>query len=333
MSFVAGTGPWRHVFWALLGICGGFWLIMTTILVGGGNETRHSVLLRRRAAKVHQESSSSNLDVPVEMRPKSIGQLFSVTLSRPFRFLSTEAIVLFAALYNGYLYGLSFLFNGAFKLVFGPGGYSFDTIGVGLCFSGFIIGVSLGPVVNIWQERHYQQRIRGSADSSNVSSSTPLLQQHNSTAETETFKNIPEARVQLGEIAGLLLPVSLLAFAWTSSSPNTIHWIFPILATTLFGFSFYTLILMSYIYVEDSYMVFSASALAGIGLVRNLAGAGFPLFGAQMYESLGKDWAGTFLAGAALLLAPIPFVLEVYGMNLRARSPYAREHMDDDVND
>lgn len=330
MSFVAGTRPWRHIFWALLGICGGFWIIMTTVLVLGGNETRHSVLLRRRVARIHQATRRTNADVPVEMRPKSVGQLFSITLSRPFRFLSTEAIVLFAAVYNGYVYGLSFLFNGAFQLVFGQDGYGFDTIGVGLCFSGFIIGVSLGPLINIYQEHCYQKRIRGGRKlDADISSTTPLLHQSNGISEREVFQNIPEARLQMGKLAGILLPLSLLAFAWTSASPGTIHWIFPILATALFGFSFYTLILMSYIYVEDSYMVFSASALAGIGLVRNLAGAGFPLFGAQMYEALGKDWAGTVLAAAALLLAPIPFVLERYGVKLRARSRYAREHMED----
>jgi hypothetical protein len=122
----------------------------------------------------------------------------------------------------------------------------------------------------------------------------------------------------------------LFWFAWTSVPAYNIHWIVPILATALFGYSFYTLILMSYIYVEDSYMVFSASALAGVGLVRNLAGGVFPLFGMQMFENSGYNWAGTLLGGLALLLAPIPFVLERYGTKLRSRSPYARQHMDDE---
>lgn len=36
---------------------------------------------------------------------------------------------------------------------------------------------------------------------------------------------------------------------------------------------------------EESYLHFAASALAGIGLVRNLFGFAFPLFGRQMYGS------------------------------------------------
>lgn len=326
MSFVAATRGWRDVFWALLGICGGFWLILVVVLVFFKNETRHSVLLRRRAAQLRRERSSSNVSVPEEMKQKSLGQLFKVTLSRPFRFLATEAIIIFAALYNGYLYGLSFLFNGAFNLVFGESGYGFSTIGVGLSFLGFIIGVSIGPVVNIWQEHYYQKRIRN-ADKA-LAGSISANDNNTGTAEDDRFRNIPEARVQLGKVAGLLFPVSLFWFAWTSVPSYNIHWIVPILATTLFGYSFYTLILMSYMYVEDSYVVFSASALAGVGLVRNLAGAGFPLFGEQMFENEGYNWAGTILAFLALLLAPIPFILERYGTRLRANSPFARQHMD-----
>ena len=114
--------------------------------------------------------------------------------------------------------------------------------------------------------------------------------------------------------AGVCLPISLFWFAWTSYA--SVHWIMPsvmfclhafsglthvsrILASVLWGWSFYTAILATYMYVEDScvfwsmhlqsqlkvlayrYKVYSASALAGLGLVRNAAGAGFPLFAAQ----------------------------------------------------
>lgn len=85
---------------------------------------------------------------------------------------------------------------------------------------------------------------------------------------------------------------------------------------------------MTYTYTEDSYGQFSASALAGIGLVRNVAGAGFPLFGRQLFVNLGFQWGGSVLAFLAVVLVPIPFVLERYGRGLRERSPWARVHMD-----
>lgn len=268
LSFVAQYKGWRDVFWALLGVCGGLWVVLVVVLVGGDNETRHSVLLRRRARRMNaQRHGSHEVEVPEEMKKKSLQQLFGVTLSRPFRFLATEPIVVFAATYNGYLYGLSFLFNGAFSLIFGAKGYGFDTIGVGSCFLGLVLGISLGPFINLWQEHHYQTRIRSAG-------SRTQSDNNGNTAHHEHLPNIPEARVQLGKLAAVLLPISLLWFAWTSPPQYAIHWITPVLATVLFGYSFYTLILMSYLYVEDSFMVYSASALAGVGLARNLAGAG-----------------------------------------------------------
>ncbi|KAF2173759.1 hypothetical protein M409DRAFT_62035 [Zasmidium cellare ATCC 36951] len=283
MSFVAQTRGWRDVFWALLGICGGSWVILTTVLVPFKNETRHGTLLRRRAARLRRERPSERdiINVPDSMKAKSVSELFRTTLTRPFRFLATEAIIICCALYNGYLYGLSFLFNGAFSLVFGPKGYGFSTIGVGLTFLGLIIGVCIGPVVNIWQERYYQRRIRQDLGQS-VDTAVEACK------EEDVFKNIPEARVQLGKVAAVTLPISLWWFAWTTPP----------------------------------------DALAGIGLVRNLAGGTFPLFGNQMFENEGYNWAGTILACLAMLLIPIPFVLEKYGTGLRARSPWARDHMD-----
>lgn len=335
LSFVAGTRPWRDVFWALLGMSGGIWILTACVLLIWPNETRHSVILRRRADRVNREAGAQVVTVPEEMRAKGLTQLFQVTLSRPFRFLSTEAIVMFAALYNGYLYGLSFLFNGAFGLVFGPKGYGFSTIGVGLTFLGLIVGISIGPFTNLWQERHYQRKIRPAQPPSVPESSSSPADDVGGLSSpaakpTPLVKNIPEARLQTGFAAAVALPVSLFWFAWTCLPAYHIHWIVPVLATALFGWSFYTLILMSYLYVEDSYLTYSASALAGVGLIRNLAGAGFPLFGTQLFTNEGYNWGGSILAFLACLLVPIPFVLARYGKRLRAKSPFARQHMGDD---
>ncbi|KAM0795731.1 MFS multidrug transporter-like protein [Usnea florida] len=306
-SCIAQYKGWRDVFWALLGICGGLWLVMVATL----KETRHSVLLLRRAARERRQRGTDAIEVPDSMKQSGPRTLFKIALLRPFRFLFTEAIIVFGALYNGYLYGLSFLFNGAFSLVFGMEGHGFDVLGVGLTFLGIVAGISIGPITNIWQERYYQRRI----------------------AQTNG-RNVPEARVQLGRLAGITFPLSLFWFAWTTY--KSVHWIVPIIASALWGWSFYTLILMTYTYTEDSYkasrlngQVFSASALAGLGLVRNIAGAGFPLFGQQMFGKLGNQWAASLLAFLAILLVPIPFILQRHGRALRLRSPWAKQHMDD----
>lgn len=216
MAFVAEDHGWRTVFWALVGICGGAWVIMVLTLLPFGNETRHSVLLRRQAEKLNKRiDDATSYTVPEEMRAKSLGKLFKVTLSRPFQFLSMESIVIFCALYNGFLYGLSFLFNGAFTLVYGEMGYGFDTRGVGLTFLGLVVGITLGPFTSILQERHYQEQIRidGEMDGTGTEAGS-----------TRKVKYKPEARVQQGKLAGITLPISLFWFAWTSPPQYDIHW-------------------------------------------------------------------------------------------------------------
>lgn len=115
-------------------------------------------------------------------------------------------------------------------------------------------------------------------------------------------------------------------FAWTSF--RFVHWIVPIVASAFFGAGIYIVILAVLNYVVDSYQTYSASALAGVILVRNLVGAGFPLFASQMYHKLGLEWASTLLAFLSLLFVPIPLWWFYRGESLRLKSPWAREHFD-----
>lgn len=48
-----------------------------------------------------------------------------------------------------------------------------------------------------------------------------------------------------------------------------------------------------------------------------------------MFSYLGNQWAASLLAFLAILLVPIPFILERHGRALRLRSPWAKQHMDD----
>jgi len=112
-SLVAPGRSWHGVFRIMFFVCFAFWAILTAALYIIG-ETRHSVVLHHRAKAARESTGDRSLDVPAEIKHRGPTQLFGTTLTRPFRFLASEAIVQFGALYNGYLYGLSFLFNGAF---------------------------------------------------------------------------------------------------------------------------------------------------------------------------------------------------------------------------
>lgn len=51
--------------------------------------------------------------------------------------------------------------------------------------------------------------------------------------------------------------------------------------------------------------------------------AAFPLFGIQMYETLGFQWATGLVAFITLALMPFPYIFFRYGKKIRARSRYA----------
>lgn len=51
--------------------------------------------------------------------------------------------------------------------------------------------------------------------------------------------------------------------------------------------------------------------------------AAFPLFGIQMYNGLGYQWATSLLAFLTVAMLPFPFIFFYYGKKIRARSRYA----------
>ena len=117
-----------------------------------------------------------------------------------------------------------------------------------------------------------------------------------------------------------LLPISLFWFGWTSY--ESVHWIVPTVASTLFGAGVFIVILAILNYIVDSYHTYAASALAAVILVRNFVGATFPLFAESMYQKLGYRWASSLLAFLSLPLCSIPFIFFYYGEEIRKRSPW-----------
>ncbi|BDD60104.1 hypothetical protein MPDQ_001934 [Monascus purpureus] len=297
---------WRWIFWILMAITGGVWVFLVLTVP----ETRHSIILQRKARRVCKQMAAENLksaesttDIHADER-KGLHQLFAVTLTRPFRFLFTEPITFFSAIYNGFIYGLVYLFNEAFPLVFGaPKGHPFNVGEQGLTF----LGMAIGPIIAFCfyplQERYYLKQVA-----------------------KNNGKGVPEARMWMARLGAILIPVSLFWFGWTSY--RSIHWIVPIIASSLFGAGIYIVILSILNYVVDSYQTYSASALAGVILVRNCVGAGFPLFATQMYQKLDYEWASSLLGFLGILLVPIPFLFFYKGRTVRLRSPWAREHFD-----
>ncbi|KAF2178637.1 MFS general substrate transporter [Zopfia rhizophila CBS 207.26] len=293
-GYLAQYKGWRWLFWFFMAVLGTAWIIMVLTLP----ETRHTIILAQKTRRLRDQfsalghPSSSCIQNPPD---EGLGHLFKVTLTRPIRFLFTEPITFSAAAYNGLIYGLVFLFNESFPLVFGRL-HGFTHAQTSLTFLGLCVGSLVAPFLHPLQEKHYLRVCT------------------------------PESRMWSGLPACFLLPISLFWFAWTSS-PH-VHYMVPIIASSFFGAGIFVVVLGVLNFVLDAYGSYTASSLAGVILVRNLVGAVFPLFAESMYESMGYRWAGMLLGLLALLFCGVPFLFYYHGVEIRRKSKWASMHGD-----
>jgi len=73
-------------------------------------------------------------------------------------------------------------------------------------------------------------------------------------------------------------------------------------------------------YTVEVYLPFAASALAALAISRSLFAFAFPLFSTQFFQNLGPGWACSILALFSLLVTPVPFIFNRYGIRIRQRS-------------
>ncbi|PKS05201.1 hypothetical protein jhhlp_008569 [Lomentospora prolificans] len=73
----------------------------------------------------------------------------------------------------------------------------------------------------------------------------------------------------------------------------------------------------------DAYPNYAASALAANQFMRCVFAAVFPLFGNQMYNTLGYQWAGPILAFLTVVMLPFPYIFFKFGKTIRGNSRFA----------
>jgi len=295
-GFLAQYEGWRWVN-AMTVIFTGVILVLGTLLVP---ETYTPVMLAKRAALMSKMTgkvykSKLELDQP----RKTPAELLKITLTRPWIILFFEPIVLLLSIYSAIIYGTLYMIFTAYPIVF-QGQRHWTQGNAGLPYFGIMAGQVFAMFFYIFLELAYRKRI----------AKNPALA-------------TPEGRLDPALIGGVLLPIGLFWFAWTTA--NSIHYMVSILGGTIFGFGQVLLFISLINYVIDSYTVFAASALAANAILRALFGAAFPLFTRDMYKNLGVHWASTIPAFLALACAPMPFLFYKWGYAIRMRSKYAGE--------
>jgi hypothetical protein len=110
-------------------------------------------------------------------------------------------------------------------------------------------------------------------------------------------------------LAGVLLPISLFWFAWTTQP--SVHYIVPIIGALPFGMAIALVMPGVIAYLLDSYGVYAASAVGATIFLRSVWACAFPIITPFALEALGDQWGCSVFAFFALACMPIPVLLWV----------------------
>lgn len=292
-GFLQLKETWRWTFYVLLWMAGATELLLTTL-----PETLPMIVLRNKARRLRKIPGNKSIVAPVEASNRSLGGIFKVALTRPWRLLF-DPISFFVAIYYAVVYTLLYMLFSIYPIVFQQK-RGWNT-GVGeLPLIGTIIGACFGGLLLFVKSQMDQRRAKRNPER----------------------KTVPEDRLPGAMIGGVMFAVTIFWFAWTAEY-NSIHWIVPTVAGTFLSTSILLIFIVFINYIIDSYLMYAASAVAANTVLRSACAAASPLFTQYMFDALGVGGAGSLIGGVGVLLMPIPFVFYKCGAAIRARSKFA----------
>ncbi|TVY79772.1 Citrinin biosynthesis cluster MFS transporter mrr1 [Fusarium oxysporum f. sp. cubense] len=295
-GFIVGSSlSWRWTMWVVV-ISG-----LAAALLGffTFTETYPPRILQMKARRLRRKTGKMNIRSSLDEEAISARHIAQVYLIRPWRLFFTEPILVLLTIYQSFIYGLMYLFYQSYPIAFGDvRGWSQQFSSLALL--GIIIGVVVGTITVVaYNETYFKRQLR---------------------ANEGAFE--PEARLPLMIFGGLLVPIGLFWYAWTSNP--SIPWPSEVCAGILIGWGMYTIFIQCFTYIVDCYTIMANSAMAANGALRSVFGAAFPLFAGSMYRGLGVPWSTSILAFLSLVMVPVPIIFWYYGQRIRAWSKGAK---------
>ncbi|KAJ5465293.1 uncharacterized protein N7458_000979 [Penicillium daleae] len=296
-GFINSFASWRWSFYVIIIWSASLWVITILFM----KETYAPVLLRKKALHL-QTTLGEGVDggAAVQPRAASMQQALLRSMYRPFLLLFLEPMCFCLCLYTAVIIGTLYLFFGAFPLVF-SNLYGFNLWQIGVTFLGQLIGTFLGVALDPLWRWNLQRLIRKYS------------------ADGKEFR--PEYRLPPAILGAPLITVGLFWFGWSSTA--SIHWIMPVIGSVFFGLGVFLVFQGVITFLVDAYPLYAASALAANAFLRSSFAAAFPLFGVQMYEALGYQWATSLLAFLTVAMLPFPYIFYRFGPQIRAKSRFA----------
>ena len=257
-------------------------------------ETYPVTLLERKTKRLQKETGNMALRSKLDfgLTPK---ELFKRAIVRPTKLIFLSPICGLMSLYMAVIYGFLYLLFTTFTFVFEEN-YGFSESLVGLVYVGSGIGTLIGLFALGASSDHIMKRIA-------AKKGTPIK---------------PEYRLPLLLYAGFTIPVGFFIYGWTAEFK--VQWAVPILGTLLIGFGMLAAFMCVNTYLIDAFELYAASAMAANTVLRSIFGGLFPLFGLQMYNTLGLGWGNSLLGFLGLALCPIPWIFYHYGERIRVNT-------------
>ncbi|KAJ7802222.1 major facilitator superfamily domain-containing protein [Mycena olivaceomarginata] len=298
-GFAAQAKGWRWPMMELLWITS-FAVVFLSLLLP---ETYGPTILLRRAERLRKLTGNPELRTAAEREEesKSARSVMYESLVRPF-VLAKEPALAFANVYLGFVYAIFYLWFEAFPLVFN-GIYHFNEGVSGLPFLAFIVSGGLTYTVYcIYQKYHIAPRYARAA-----------------AANTEVA---PEIRLEIGLMASIFIPTSLLIFGFASKA--SVHWIVPVIGAALYLPGIF-LNFPEHPHVHHVRSTPRTARRCSRGTTSSApqSQACSPCLGVRSSRTLGLGPAQALLAGISFLLMPVFWLLLKYGHVLRQRSKYA----------
>ncbi|KAG0650028.1 putative transporter [Hyphodiscus hymeniophilus] len=278
------------------------WLYLINVIIAFGfavilclvPETLPRLVIARAAAK---SESVDNDEIAILTSKVNVWKEIRFVATMTFRIMFTEPIVLCLGLYNGFAYGILFLYlDGVFDVFVVNNGLS--VIGADLTYLNFVVGVVcmfLFIPVQTWFYTR-DRKIHGT--------------------------NRPEARFITSLVTVWLFPITLLWFAFTSDG-KTSYWS-PVVAGAVLGFADPLLWLSMLNYVTDSYPNVAGSAIAAFLIPSFLIAAGLAHAGVQMFEKMSTKWAMATIGFVSFGLCALIYFIFFFGGKIRMRSKLAK---------
>ena len=261
-------------------------------------ETLPGQVLVNKARRIRKARIPGYEDVkaPVEVTDRTLGGIFKVALTRPWKILF-DPISALIAVYISVVYMLLYMLFTIYPFIYRiKRGWNAGVSELPLL--GTVLGAAIGAAYVFWNTAQDNKKMLAGA------------------------VRRPEDRLPLAMVGGVAFPICMFWFAW-SGEYNSVHWIVPTLAGVFLSAAI-LLIFVAYInYLSDTYLMYASSAQAANTVVRSACGAAAPLFTGYMFEALGVGGGGSLIGGVAVLLMPIPFVFYKYGQGIRERSKFA----------